>query len=91
MTSTEAFALTAELTRAPKYAVHAPELAANNFWTQIMFYSNGFTVEEIQHIFRGYNKRIGEDLNAAELRQSQEYTELRAILDRHPMPRPVNC
>jgi radical SAM superfamily enzyme YgiQ (UPF0313 family) len=91
MTSTEAFALTAELTRAPKYAVHAPELAANNFWTQIMFYSNGFSVEEIQHIFRGYNKRIGEDLNTAELRQSPEYAELRAILDRHPMPRPVNC
>jgi radical SAM superfamily enzyme YgiQ (UPF0313 family) len=90
MTSTEAFALTASMIDAPKYAVHAPELAANNFWTEIMFYSNGYNASETQEVFKTYNRYVGHDLNSAEFGKSDEFRRLRSILDRHDMPRPVN-
>jgi p-methyltransferase len=91
MTSEQAFALTAELKRAPKYAIHAPELAANNFWTEIMFYANGWTVDEARSAFRLFNRFEGMAVTAAELRAAPEYSGVAAALQRRPMPRPVNC
>ena len=91
MTSSEAFTLTAELTRAPKYAVHAPELAANNFWTEIMFYANGFSVDDAQFVFRTFNARLGQDVASDDYRRTPEYARLRQILERHELPSPVNC
>jgi hypothetical protein len=90
MTSVQAFALAESMRNEPKYAVHAPELAANNFWTEILFFSNGFTTSEAQFLFRTYNRYLGHDLSAQQYRASGEYAELRAVLERHEMPRPIN-
>ncbi len=90
MNSTEAFALAEELTHAPKYSVHAPELAANNFWTEILLYANGFSVEESQLAFRAYNRFIGKSVTPAEVQQAPEFPALCELLNRREMPRPVN-
>lgn len=90
MTSREAFALTASMIDAPKYAVHAPELAANNFWTEIMFYSNGFSAGETQQIFRTYNRHIGKNVDSQSFRLTREYQEVESLLARHEMPQPRN-
>jgi p-methyltransferase len=90
MSSVEAFALAESMRTQPKYAVHAPELAANNFWTQILLYTNGFSTSETQFLFRTYNRHLGADLASGAYRESPEYAELRGILDRHEMARPVN-
>jgi p-methyltransferase len=90
MTSEQAFALTAELKRAPKYAVHAPELAANNFWTEIMFYANGWTVAESQLAFKLFNRFEGADVTSQEIQQAPEFAPVCQALHRHEMPRPKN-
>jgi radical SAM superfamily enzyme YgiQ (UPF0313 family) len=90
MTSAQAFALCESLRNEPSYAVHVPELAANNFWTEILFFTNGFTVSEAQFLVRVFNNHLGADLEADAYRSGAEYAELRALLGRHQMPKPVN-
>jgi p-methyltransferase len=90
MTSKEAFALTEELIKEPKYSVHAPELAANEFWSEIMLYCNGFTKDEAQLAFRTFNRHMGQHTSAKKIQVSPEYAELRSVLLRHEMPLPKN-
>ena len=88
MTSGEAFALAEELKKEPKFSVHTPELSANEFWSEIMLYCNGFTKDEAQTAFRVFNGYMGQDTPAEEIHKSPEYGKLRSILLRHEMPKP---
>lgn len=90
MSSEEAYKITKEIISQPKYSVHVPELAANNFWSEIMLYCNGFSTEEAHFVLRTFNKYMGRYVSSKEIKQSIEYSELHAILSKHQMPKPIN-
>jgi p-methyltransferase len=90
MNSKEAFALAEELMKEPKYSVHAPELSANEFWSEIMLYCNGFTRDEAQLAFQTFNLYRGRNVPAAEIQRAPSYAKLRSVLLRREMPIPKN-
>lgn len=49
------------------------EPAANNFWTEIMFYANGWTVDETLTAFRLFNRFEGKSASKGELEAAPEF------------------
>ena len=90
MNSEEAYAITKQIISQPKYSVHMPELAANNFWSEIMFYCNGFSLDEAHYVLRTFNKYMGTNIQSSAFREHGDYKKLREILKVHEMPKPKN-
>ena len=90
MTAPEAFVLAEQLSREPRYTIHAPDLAANEFWSQIILYSNGFTLADVRTAFATFNHFRGRAVTSEELEAAPETARLREVLKSHEMPRPIN-
>jgi hypothetical protein len=47
-------------------------------------------VDEVRQAVQTFNRFLGRDAGADEIRNSPDYAALRATLEQHPMPRPRN-
>ncbi|HKX45584.1 MAG TPA: radical SAM protein, partial [Planctomycetota bacterium] len=74
--------LTRDMLGAARRSVFMSELTANGFWTQLLFYANGFDAEELRALTRAYNRFLGTDRPAAALRATPEVREAERILAR---------
>ena len=91
MDALQADELSREMIRMPQRSVFFTELTANCFWSQLLFYSNGFTSEEVRTLMRCYNAFMGRNTPAAELRASAEFAAMSRVLARHEMPPPPDA
>jgi p-methyltransferase len=87
MTSAQAQTLAREVVQSQKSAVH--NSVRGEAWTEFLLYSNDFDVKEVRKAIQGFNRFLGRNVSAAEIRNSTEYAELQPILDRHEMPVPT--
>jgi len=68
-----------------RHAVH--NTVRGEAWSEFMLYANGFSVHEVRLAIQTFNHYLGRDTSAEEIRTAPDYAELRAVLERHPMPR----
>jgi p-methyltransferase len=87
MTSAEAQTLAREVVQSQKSAVH--NSVRGEAWTEFLLYANDFDVKEVRKAIQGFNRFLGRNVSAAEVRDSTEYAELKPILERHEMPVPT--
>jgi len=90
MNSQQANELIDRLAQLPCSAVQVAELAANNFWSEIMLLCNGFSPKEAQTCFQIYNNLAGENFTKDQIKSHPLYDEFMTALNSHEMPRPVN-
>jgi p-methyltransferase len=57
-------------------------------WSEFLLYANGFKVDEAKLAVRTFNRCMGRDVPAEEVKAWPEYPALRAVLESRPMPRP---
>jgi radical SAM superfamily enzyme YgiQ (UPF0313 family) len=88
MTSVEAQSLAREIVGEQKYAVH--NAVRGEAWAEFFFYANGFSIDETRLAIGTFNSLIERDVSAEEVRASEGYSALRAVLERHEMPRPTD-
>jgi p-methyltransferase len=87
MTSAEAQVLARQVVEGQKRAVH--NAVRGEAWTEFLLYSNGFTVDEVRHAISFFNRQLGRDNTAADVRASPDFLELRRILERREAPAPA--
>jgi hypothetical protein len=54
-----------------------------------MLYANGFSVDEVRLAIQTFNSHLGRDASMEEIRGAPSFAALRAVLERHPMPKPA--
>lgn len=91
MNSRQAIELEQWMIKQPKQAVYMSQLSSDHFWSEIMMYSNGFTVEEAREAARTFNAFAGEDTPAAVLDADPRVERLRALLTRREMAPPAEA
>jgi p-methyltransferase len=84
----QAIALEAELQRAPKHSLFMSELTQNTFWGEILFYCNGYTLDETRRVVATYDRFMGADTSSRALRDDAQIVALRELLARKPLPIP---
>jgi p-methyltransferase len=89
MNSAEAQALARQIVCEQKYAVH--NAVRGEAWAEFMFYANGFSIEEVRTAIDTFNSFVERDSSVEQVFASERYVALRAILERHEMPRPRMC
>lgn len=72
----------------PRRAVYLSQLSSSQFWSEIMFYSNGYSAEELRTVVRAYNRFAGRDTPARAARVSTEVTRAQAVLGKREFPLP---
>lgn len=77
-----------ELFETPKHAVFSSEIAQSTFWGEMLFLTNGFSVDEVRQIKRTYNSFAGQDLRSDELATTPELAELKRLLGKIDFPVP---
>jgi len=87
MTSKEAQVLARQVVQDQKYSVHNAVLG--EAWTEFLLYGNGFTVDEVRLAIGTFNRYLGRDTPAAEIRASAGFAALREVLARRNAPRPA--
>ncbi len=88
MDSAQAHRVVQELKFRPKHAVFSTEEGGNSFWSEIMLYCNGYDADEVRALCRAFLNRMGRSVAADEYRASDEYRELKRLLDKVDMPDP---
>jgi radical SAM superfamily enzyme YgiQ (UPF0313 family) len=83
--------LVRELTSAPRHTVFMSELTANCFWSELLFYANGFSPQELKLLLRAFNRRMGSDRSAASLALDSDWREVQQLLARREMPPPPDA
>jgi p-methyltransferase len=73
---------------APRSSVFITELAARNFWTELLLYSNGYDVSDAQELVRAFNRFMGRDTPLHEVLADPAFARLQALVLRRPMPDP---
>src|SRR6266540_50450 len=86
MTSQQAQRLARQVVEEQRYSVH--NAVRGEAWSEFLLYANGFTVDEARFAVRFFNRYLGRDTSQEEIRARGEYTALKAILNRHTLPRP---
>jgi anaerobic magnesium-protoporphyrin IX monomethyl ester cyclase len=87
MTSEQAQTLARRVVEEQRYAVH--NTVRGEAWSEFMLYANGFTVDEVRLAIQTFNSHLGRDKSMEEIRSEPSYAELRAVLERRPMPKPA--
>jgi radical SAM superfamily enzyme YgiQ (UPF0313 family) len=87
MTSSEAQVIARQVVEGQKQAVH--NAVRGEAWTEFLLYANGFTVDEVRTGISFFNRWLGRDNPAAEIRAAPEFKALRAILERREVPAPA--
>jgi uncharacterized radical SAM superfamily protein len=89
MNSSEAQVLAREVACVQKYAIH--NAVRGEAWTEFLLYSNGLSVDDVRLAISTFNKFIERDTSSKDVKASGEYNALRAMLERHELPRPYPC
>ena len=87
MTVSQAQVLARQVVEGQKRAVH--NAVRGEAWTEFLLYANGFTVDEARLAVSAFNRCLGRDNAAADVRAMPEHAALKAILDRRKMPVPA--
>jgi anaerobic magnesium-protoporphyrin IX monomethyl ester cyclase len=87
MTSETAQALARHVATEQKSAVH--NAVRGEAWMEFLLYANGFSVGDARLAVSCFNRCLGRDVAAEEIRSWPEYSELRGVLTAHEMPAPV--
>lgn len=88
MDSQQAQNLARRIVAEQKHSVH--NAVRGEAWSEFLLYANGFSVDEVRLAVQIFNRFLGRDAEASEIRASAEYAALRDTLARHPMPRPCS-
>ena len=86
MTSGRAQALARHVASEQKSAVH--NAVRGEAWTEFLFYANNFTVDETRLAIQCFNRHLGRDVAAGDIRSSADYGLLKTVLESHEMPSP---
>ena len=89
MTSATAQALARQVATEQKSAIH--NAVRGEAWTEFLLYANGFTVDEVRLAIDCFNRNLGRDVAADEIRSSDAYSALKSVLQAHEMPRPTGA
>lgn len=84
----QAVALEAELQRAPKRSLFMSELTQNTFWGEILYFCNGYSLDETRRVVATYNRFAGLDTPSDVVRADPDVIALRGMLARKPLPTP---
>ncbi len=87
MNSDQAQKLARRVVEEQRYAVH--NTVRGEAWSEFMLYANGFSVDEVRLAVQTFNSYLGRDVGMDEIRSAPSYAPLRAVLERHPMPKPA--
>jgi p-methyltransferase len=87
MTSERAHELARHVATEQKAAVH--NAVRGEAWMEFLLYSNGFSVGEARLAVSCFNRCLGRDVAAEEIRSWPAYAELREALRRHDLPAPA--
>lgn len=90
MNSRQAIELEQWMIKQPKTSVYMSQLSSDHFWSEIMLYSNGYTVSEAREVARVFNAFSGEDTPGAALERDPRVVRLKALLESHEMPPPAD-
>lgn len=88
MNSSQAIELEQWMIKQPKTSVYMSQLSSDHFWSEIMLYSNGYSVEEARQAARAFNDFSGTDTKREAFTSDERIVKLRALLERHEMPLP---
>lgn len=72
----------------PKRSVYMSQLSTSQFWTEILFTSNGWPLEDLRHLARTYNAFAGRDTPAAEAARDPRVLRARELLAARDLPLP---
>lgn len=86
MNSDQAQTLARRVVQEQRQAVH--NTVRGEAWSEFMLYANDFSVAEVRLAIQTFNRFLGRDTSMEEIRSTPDYSALRAVLERHPMPRP---
>ena len=81
--------LAQEIKDLPARSIFTPEMAANEFWSQIILYCNGLTLDETRLAFQTFNQNMGLDSTASGLRADPAVQRLKQALAAHEFPPPA--
>jgi radical SAM superfamily enzyme YgiQ (UPF0313 family) len=73
----------------PKRATYMSQLSTDQFWSEILLYSNGWSVDDVRQAARTFNRFAGRDTPAAGVRADSGVAALRATLERLPLADPA--
>lgn len=88
MNSTQAIELEQWMIKQPQRSVYMSQLSSDHFWSEIMFYCNGFSVEETRVAGRTFNDFAGLDTPGESLDVDPRIAALREVLASREMPPP---
>lgn len=91
MNSRQAIELEQWMIKQPKNAVYMSQLSSDHFWSEIMMYSNGFSVAETREVARTFNAFAGLNTPSATLDADPRMVRLRDLLMKHEMARPAEA
>jgi anaerobic magnesium-protoporphyrin IX monomethyl ester cyclase len=86
MTSEAAQALAREVATEQKSAVH--NAVRGEAWMEFLMYANGFSVADVRLAVSCFNRCLGRDVAAEDIRGWAEYPALKDVLEANEMPRP---
>ncbi|HIG11922.1 MAG: B12-binding domain-containing radical SAM protein [bacterium] len=89
MNSAQAIELEQWMIKQPKRAVYMSQLSSDHFWSEIMLYSNGFSVEEARQAARTFNGFCGQDTSRHKLVRDPGVLRLKTLLESREMPLPA--
>ena len=90
MNSEQAIELEQWMIKQPKTSVYMSQLSSDHFWSEIMLYSNGYSLSEARDVARVFNAFAGEDTPGAVLDADPRVARLKALLESKDMPPPAS-
>ena len=76
MDSVQAIELEQWMIQQPKRATYMSQLSTDQFWSEILMYSNGWSVDQARSAARTFNRYAGRDTPSGELRQAADVRAL---------------
>ncbi len=64
----------------PKRAVYMSQLSTDQFWSQILFYSHGYSMEEVRSAARAFNRLAGRDTPSGAVFAAPDFQDLGRML-----------
>ncbi len=89
MDSATAIELEQWMIRQPQRATYMSQLSTDQFWSEILLYTNGWSVDEVRQAARAFNRFAGRDTPAAVVRDDAQVRQLRATLERKELAQPA--
>lgn len=89
MDSSTAIELEQWMIEQPKRATYMSQLSTDQFWSEILLYTNGWSVEDVRQAARTFNRFAGRDTPSASVRADPEVARLRTTLERLPLADPA--